>query len=74
MLAGTSSSNISGDKTENTNGGNDIWIIKFNVPDRLIHGNIFADLNSSCTYDTGYDRGYQYRVIHDNYSGTNAGE
>lgn len=30
ILTGNSSSNISGDKTENTNGQNDIWVLKLN--------------------------------------------
>lgn len=36
ILGGTSNSNISGDKTENSKGGNDCWIIKINSTGGII--------------------------------------
>src|SRR5690606_6121311 len=39
MLAGYSNSNISGDKTENSNGGYDYWLVKLNVSGGIISQN-----------------------------------
>lgn len=72
LLAGTSASGISGDKSDNSKGGDDIWIIKFEVPDRLIHGSVYADLNSNCALDISSDIGYRNRIVHDGTSGSNA--
>ncbi|MDN3724698.1 T9SS type A sorting domain-containing protein [Aequorivita sp. SDUM287046] len=39
MLAGYGNSNISGDKTENSNGGYDYWLVKLNVSGSIISQN-----------------------------------
>ena len=60
ILSGNSSSNISGDKTEPSNGGNDAWLIKINSSgvilwQRTIGGNGTDGFNSvSQTIDGGY--------------------
>ncbi|MBK9046813.1 MAG: T9SS type A sorting domain-containing protein [Bacteroidetes bacterium] len=53
ILGGLSSSNISGDKTETTNGGTDFWVIKITDNYNLIRGNMFFDANSNNTIDVG---------------------
>ena len=50
-MGGHSSSNLSGDKTENSNGGVDFWIIKITGNYNLIQGKTFADLNSNQTQE-----------------------
>ncbi|MBL7914794.1 MAG: T9SS type A sorting domain-containing protein [Bacteroidia bacterium] len=47
ILGGTSSSNISGDKAENSNGGEDFWIVKITGNYNFIQGKTYADLNSN---------------------------
>lgn len=39
MIAGWSNSNISGDKTENSNGGYDFWLVKLNASGNIISQN-----------------------------------
>ncbi|MBK6640827.1 MAG: T9SS type A sorting domain-containing protein [Bacteroidetes bacterium] len=53
ILGVSSSSNISGDKTENTNGGLDYWIVKITDKYNLINGKLFIDTNSNGTQDVG---------------------
>ncbi len=53
LCGGFSSSNISGDKTENCSGSTDIWIIKISGKRNIISGTAFADLNSSGIKDPG---------------------
>ncbi len=53
ILGGWSWSNISGDKTENSNGGWDYWIIKLTGKYNLISGKLFVDLNSNGVQDGG---------------------
>ena len=53
ILGGYSESNISGDKTENSNGDSDYWIIKLTDKYNLITGKTFLDLNSNSTQDIG---------------------
>ena len=52
ILGGWSSSNISGDKTENRY-GTDYWIMKLTDKYNLITGTILADLNSNGVQDIG---------------------
>ncbi|MBY0486271.1 MAG: T9SS type A sorting domain-containing protein, partial [Flavobacteriaceae bacterium] len=60
LLSGTSNSTISGDKTENSNGGNDFWVIKTNslgtiVWQNTIGGNLSDEPVSAIqTNDGGY--------------------
>jgi type IX secretion system substrate protein len=60
ILGGYSNSNISGDKTENSNGGLDYWVVKLNVSGTIewqntIGGSGFDGLDSiSLTNDGGY--------------------
>ncbi len=60
ILGGSSSSNISGDKTENSNGDFDYWVVKLDATGTLqwqntIGGNDSEDLNSlQQTADGGY--------------------
>ncbi len=51
IVAVNSNSNVSGDKTENSNGGKDIWIVKIDGDVNLITGKIYADLNSDTDQD-----------------------
>ncbi|MBL0343181.1 MAG: hypothetical protein IPP71_21350 [Bacteroidetes bacterium] len=51
ILGGMSDSNISGDKTENSIGSSDYWIVKITENYNLIHGKTFADLNSNQTQE-----------------------
>lgn len=53
ILGGSSFSNISGDKTENSSGGTDFWIVKLTGKYNLISGKAFADLNSNGIQDGG---------------------
>jgi hypothetical protein len=53
ILGGYSNSDISDDKTENSNGVYDYWIIKITDHYNLISGKSFIDANSNNTYDTG---------------------
>ncbi len=53
ILGGLSSSNISGDKTENTLGGSDYWIVKLKNKFNLITGKLFVDLNNNGIQDIG---------------------
>ncbi len=53
VLGGTSYSNISGDKTENSNGHSDYWIVKITDNYNLLNGKAFMDANSNGTQDIG---------------------
>jgi hypothetical protein len=53
ILGGHSNSNISGDKSENSQGGVDYWIIKVTNHYNLISGKLFVDTNSNNLYDSG---------------------
>ncbi|MBK8875495.1 MAG: T9SS type A sorting domain-containing protein [Bacteroidetes bacterium] len=48
-----SNSNISGDKTENSNGDYDYWIVKITNHYNLISGKLFFDANSNGSQDPG---------------------
>ena len=72
LVGGYSYSGISGDKTENTRGGADYWMVKILDPKRFVKGKVFADINSNCSLDSTIDLGFPNRVIHDEISGTNA--
>jgi len=51
LLGGSSSSNLSIDKIENSNGGSDYWIIKITENYNQIQGKTYADLNSNQTQE-----------------------
>jgi hypothetical protein len=53
ILGGFSKSDISGDKTENSKGYNDYWIIKLTDKYNLITGKLFADVNANNVQDNG---------------------
>ncbi|HMT27929.1 MAG TPA: T9SS type A sorting domain-containing protein [Bacteroidia bacterium] len=53
IAGGSSSSGISGDKTENSNGGFDYWIVKITDHYNLISGKMFIDSNSNGSQDAG---------------------
>ncbi len=53
LLGGYSESNVSGEKAENSRGGDDYWIVKLTDQYNLITGKVFADLNSNQLHDTG---------------------
>ncbi len=53
IVGGFSNSNISLDKTENSLGLNDFWILKLNDKYNNISGRLFADVNSNGVQDTG---------------------
>jgi hypothetical protein len=52
LLGGDSQSSISGDKTENSNGLYDYWIVKITEDFNIIQGKTFADLNSNQIQDS----------------------
>lgn len=56
IAAGFSYSNISGDKTENSIGGMDYWVIKISDKYNLINGYTFLDDNLNSTFDAGETR------------------
>jgi hypothetical protein len=53
ILGGYSDSDLSGDKTEDSLGGGDFWILKLTDNFNLISGKLFADLNSNGIQDIG---------------------
>jgi hypothetical protein len=53
ICGGYSASNYSGDKTENSQGGTDYWVVKLTENFNSIQGKSFADLNSNMMYDVG---------------------
>ncbi len=53
ILGGYSWSNISGDKTENSNGQEDFWLIKVTDQYNLITGKLFIDTNNNGIQDAG---------------------
>lgn len=53
IFGGYSGSNISGDKTENSMGGYDYWIVKLNNKYNNITGNVYADGNNNSVHDGG---------------------
>jgi hypothetical protein len=60
LLAGTSSSNVSGDKSENSKGGNDYWIVKIDAEYNKLWDKTFGGANNDAltsvisTPDGGY--------------------
>ncbi len=53
ILGGYSLSNISFDKTENSNGSSDYWILKLTDKFNIIKGTLFIDLNNNSIQDLG---------------------
>jgi hypothetical protein len=53
ILGGHSNSLIAGDKTENSNGNFDYWMVKLTNSYNIISGKLFADLNSNSANDVG---------------------
>jgi hypothetical protein len=53
LLAGTSPSNRSGDKTKNKFGGYDFWVVFLTTRYNHISGNVFIDANSNGSMDGG---------------------
>lgn len=51
LLGAYSSSNISGDKTENSFGGSDLWLVKLSGKHNMISGKLFIDSNSNTIQD-----------------------
>ncbi|MEO8150724.1 MAG: T9SS type A sorting domain-containing protein [Bacteroidia bacterium] len=51
IIGGSSASNISGDKTENSNGGDDYWILKLTDNYNKITGKVYVDINSNNIQD-----------------------
>ena len=53
ILGGYSASNISGEKTENSRGGYDYWVVKLKVIDNAnsIAGNVYKSNNTNCTQE-----------------------
>ena len=71
LLFGKSKSDISLDKSENSRGFGDIWVMKIREPNHVIHGNIYADLNHSCFYETGRDISIPNKILQEIYTGSN---
>jgi hypothetical protein len=53
LIGGSSSSGISGDKSENSRGSTDYWIIKLSEHLNQIQGKLFCDLNANQIQDVG---------------------
>ena len=53
VIGGYSESNISGDKTENSQGNTDYWVVKLTNKFNLINGKLFIDANSNTVQDAG---------------------
>jgi hypothetical protein len=53
LLGGTSSSEISGDKTEASQGYSDYWVVKLTEEYNLITGNLYFDFNNNLIQDAG---------------------
>jgi hypothetical protein len=53
IVSGVSNSNISGDKSENSMGSYDFWIVKLTDQYNLITGKLFVDLNNNGIQDNG---------------------
>ncbi len=68
VLAGSSDSNISGDKNENYYGGWDYWIVKITDNYNLINGKLFIDSNSNGTQDIGELTVFNKKIIESNTS------
>ncbi len=68
VLAGYSKSNISGDKTENSLGYEDFWVMKITGNYNLIQGKAFADLNGNQIQEPT-DPNIIYKKITENFSG-----
>ncbi|MCC6584587.1 MAG: T9SS type A sorting domain-containing protein [Chitinophagales bacterium] len=69
IIGGYSSSDAFSDKTENSKGGNDFWIIKLIVDPRYITGTVFGDSNGNCVQNSG-DKGmrtYSLKASKGNY-------
>ena len=60
ILGGYSESNISGDKSENSKGGNDYWIVKLDVDGNIIWDKTIGGNNSDALYSVKQtiDNGY----------------
>ncbi len=69
IIGGSSSSNISGDKTENSRGSYDYWILELevNTDHNLITGKTFFDLNGNNIKDSS-DIYLPYKIIRENNS------
>ena len=72
VVVSESNSNISGDKTENSIGTSNYWVLKLREPNHIIHGNVFTDYNHSCIYDPFTELLIPNKIIHDIQSGANA--
>ena len=53
IIGGQSVSPISGDKTEDSQGNNDYWVIKLTDKYNLIDGKMYADVNNNTIQDVG---------------------
>jgi hypothetical protein len=53
IVGGKSYSDISGDKTENSNGASDYWIVKITDHNNLISGKLYIDSNNNNIQDVG---------------------
>ncbi|MBL7923922.1 MAG: T9SS type A sorting domain-containing protein [Bacteroidia bacterium] len=66
ILGGRSNSNISGDKTENSMGLQDYWILKITDKYNQIQGSCFLDFNSNNIQDTGESILSNQKIIEQN--------
>ncbi|MBP7713945.1 MAG: T9SS type A sorting domain-containing protein [Bacteroidia bacterium] len=53
ILGGHSSSGISGDKTENSQGSADYWVVKLTDKFNVINGKLYNDVNNNTIQDAG---------------------
>jgi hypothetical protein len=69
ILGGHSKSNVSGDKTESSNGGDDYWILKLTAANfNSITGKTYLDFNSNSVFDTG-EPAINNHTIHESSTG-----
>ena len=70
ILGGFSQSPVSGNKTQDTIGHFDYWLVKVKNP-FYVGGNIFLDLNNDCVQNSPNEKGaenYSIKISKDNYS------
>jgi type IX secretion system substrate protein len=67
LLTGYSYSDISGDKTENSKGGTDIWMVCISNSYGLIKGSTYFDVNSNGQQDTLEPELVNKKIIEDNW-------
>ena len=69
FAVGSSSSNISSDKSSNGFGDYDVWAMKLKMPKHVIHGTVFLDTISNCNLDSLGEPAIVNKIIKDYITG-----